>query len=69
MKKQRKKAEKGSDAESKVEIISFEAFFARAVCQGKVRFWQRDEVAAFFRDCRLREKEDSEKYEAALKRY
>lgn len=49
--------------------ITFDAFFEIAARQGKVKYRQRDEISAFFRDLKLREKEDVVTYESALKKY
>lgn len=78
MKKRPKKEEQSPSTESKVElkasetkpeIMTFETFFAKCVRIGKLKKWQHDEVAAFFKDHRLKAKEDPEVFEETLKRY
>jgi len=49
--------------------VTFESFFVKCVREGKLREWQRLEIAAFFRDLKLREKEDLEVFEESLKKY
>ncbi len=73
MEKRRKKGRKG-DASSKSEQkssseVTLDQFLERAVHQGKIRPWQRKEIAVFFRDKKLKDKEDSKIYEETLKKY
>lgn len=49
--------------------VTFETFFAKCVNDGKLQFWQHDEIAIFFKENRLRQKEDFQVYEDTLKRY
>jgi len=49
--------------------ITFEAFFIKCVSEGKLKNWQQKEIAAFFKDLKLRDKEDLEIYEQTLKKY
>lgn len=49
--------------------MTFEAFFTKCVHEGKLKDWQRLEIATFFKDMKLREKEDLETYEASLGKY
>lgn len=49
--------------------ITFEMFFTKCVHEGKLKSWQRLEIAAFFKDMSLRDKEDLEIYEATLGKY
>lgn len=57
------KAQKPSSA------TTFDAFFAKCVKEGKLKSWQSKEIAVFFKDLGLREKEDLELYEETLKKY
>lgn len=49
--------------------ITFDQFFVKCVHEGKLKHWQHNEIAAFFKDLRLKEKEDLKTYEAALVKY
>lgn len=49
--------------------MTFELFFVKCVREGKLNFWQRGEVEAFFKTKRLRPKEDLKVYEEALKAF
>jgi hypothetical protein len=69
MKKSRAKKPAELAPKKKSEPITFELFFAKCVREDKLKFWQREEIAWFFRDMRLRDKEDLEVYEEALKGY
>lgn len=51
------------------EKITFDMFFVKCVREGRLKSWQHKEVAAFFKDMRLKEKEDSEIYEATLGKF
>jgi hypothetical protein len=49
--------------------ITFEAFFHKCVFEGKLKVWQHKEIAAFFQDKKLKDKEDLEIYEETLSTY
>ena len=49
--------------------ITFEAFFSKCVFDGKLKSWQRQEIAAFFKDKKLKEKENLDVYESTLALY
>lgn len=49
--------------------VTFDAFFNRCVWEGRLRDSQRKEIAAFFRDRNLKEKENLELYESTLALY
>ena len=49
--------------------ITFDAFFIKSVNEGKLKAWQRFEIETFFSELNLRQKEDLEVYEQALKKY
>jgi len=51
------------------QVMTFDAFFNKCVMEGRLKKWQRLEIAAFFRDLNLREKEDLELFETSLKKY
>lgn len=53
----------------KVEYINFSQFFQRCVAQGVLKPFQEKELYAFFRDKGLRDKEDLDKFQKALKEY
>ena len=58
-----KKAIKPSSA------LTMEMFIAKCIHEGRLKPWQDKEIAAFFRDMKLRDKEDLEVYEAMLGKY
>ena len=49
--------------------ITMDLFIEKAVLTGKIQPWQRKEIAVFFRDKKLKEKEDPEIYSATLAKY
>lgn len=51
------------------QVITFDVFFAKCVREDKLRFWQRSEVEAFFKDLRLRTKEYLVTFEEALNKF
>lgn len=68
--KSRAKVSKSSKEDKKPSPkVTFETFFFKCVIEGKLKSWQRKEIAAFFKDMKLKDKEDSEVYEEMLKRY
>lgn len=74
MENRRQKQRAGdSKSLSKVEKpsseITFEAFFTKCVFEGKLKSWQKLEIATFFKDAKLKDKEDLEVYEATLGKY
>lgn len=70
MKKRRKRRKSSSaSAGDKKNEMTFELFFVKCVREGKLNFWQRGEVEAFFKTKRLRPKEDLKVYEEALKAF
>lgn len=74
MENQRKKnSAKSSMSKDKAikpsSALTFEAFFSKCVKDGKLKAWQDKEIAAFFKDMKLRDKEDLEVYEAMLGKY
>lgn len=52
-----------------VQEIPFELFFAKCVFEKKLKSWQRKEILAFFKDMKLREKEDLTVYEKILRKF
>lgn len=69
-KKRRSRVSETSVEEVKLsQEISFEMFFARCVATGRLKKWQRGEILAFFRDMKLREKEDLKVYEDTLGKF
>lgn len=58
-----------TEAPKPSSAITFDAFFAKCVKEGKLKSWQSKEIAVFFKDLGLREKEDLELYEETLKKY
>lgn len=71
MKKRKKTRKKSSDAPAggKKPQITLELFLTKCIREGKIRFWQKREIEAFFRDRKLKDKEDLEVYEDTLKKY
>lgn len=49
--------------------VSFDVFFAKQVKNGKLGFWQRQEILTFFKGKGLGDLEDQDKYEQILKLY
>lgn len=72
-KRRRKDPVADSVSEIKVEKpssqITFGAFFAKCVKEERLKSWQLKEIAVFFKELGLREKEDLELYEETLKKY
>lgn len=69
-KKRRLKVSEASKVEAKPsQEISFELFFAKCVHDGKLKPWQHKEILAFFKDMKLREKEDLKVYEDTLGKF
>lgn len=58
-----------ADAPKPSSAITFDAFFAKCVRESKLKSWQYREIAVFFKDLNLKEKEDLEVYEETLKKY
>ena len=58
-----------SAKEKPSSAITFDMFFIKCVKEGKLKHWQRNEIAAFFKDMKLTEKEDLKDYEAILTKY
>jgi hypothetical protein len=70
MEKGRKtKAVADSKSEQVKSEITFDLFFEKCVREGKLKSWQRMEIEAFFKDHKLREKEDSKIYADTLAKY
>lgn len=75
MRKQAKKTRKKTSktAEKKVQNesseISFKAFFDMCVRKGKLRPEQDREIEAFFKDMKLKSKEDLDTYRKMLEKY
>lgn len=67
--KHAKVSKSSSEDEKPSQEISFELFFANSVREGKLKKWQHKEIAAFFKDMKLREKEDLKVYEDALGKF
>lgn len=67
-KKTRKKSSRASASGRKPQI-TLELFLTKCIREGKIRFWQKQEIEAFFRDKKLKDKEDLEVYEDTLKKY
>lgn len=70
----KKKSKKVLETQPEVEVkapekITFSAFFSQALNQRLVRAGQEKEILAFFKDLRLKEKEDLETYLQALSKY
>lgn len=70
----KKKSKKVLEAQPEVEIkalekITFSAFFSQALNRQLVRTGQEKEILAFFKDLRLKEKEDLDTYLQALSKY
>lgn len=61
--RRRKKAPKES------KEVTFKAFFSWCVNTGKLLEHQENEILAFFRDHRLKDKEDRDKYLKVLENY
>ena len=49
--------------------VTFDWFFVRSVMNGKLKMWHKREIAAFFKDMKLNDKENLEVFESALKKY
>lgn len=49
--------------------VTFDAFFQQCLILGLIKVWQEAEIRAFFRDLGLRDKEASDKYKDALKKF
>jgi hypothetical protein len=69
MEKQRTKTKKSAVEPKPSLALTFESFFAKCVFEGRLKSWQQLEIAAFFKDAGLRDKEDLDTYEAILKKY
>lgn len=69
-KKQRSKVSESSKEDVKPsQQISFEMFFAKCVHEKKLKSWQYKEIAAFFKDMNLKDKEDLKVYEDTLGKF
>ncbi len=69
-KKQRSRVSESSNEDVKLsQQISFEMFFAKCVHEKKLKPWQHKEIAAFFKDMKLRDKEDLKVYEDTLGKF
>lgn len=69
-KKQRLKIPEASiQVEKSSQEISFEMFFAKCVYEKKLKSWQYKEILAFFRDMKLKDKEDLKVYEDTLGKF
>lgn len=62
-------SEDSSESKKLSQEIPFELFFAKCVFEGKLKYWQRKEIFAFFKDMNLREKEDLTTYEETLGKF
>lgn len=74
MKKRRKKAASSTSGRKKKVVkretaIPFTAFFAWAVGIGRLQPHQEREIRTFFREHRLEDKEDRDKYLKVLEKY
>lgn len=69
-KKAKKKKTRSKKKSKKISNeVPFKNFFAQCVRDGKLRYWQEAEIWAFFRDNRLRAKEDINLYRKMLEKY
>lgn len=67
-----KKVKPSKDSsEVKVESLekSYKGFFQECLSKGLVKPWQEQEIYVFFRELGLRDKEPSDKYIDALKKF
>ena len=69
--KRKKKASKRrkKKAPAKSKEVTFKSFFTWCVVTGKLLEHQENEILAFFRDHRLKDKEDRDKYLKVLENY
>lgn len=67
--KQRSGVSEASNGTKPSQEITFDLFFAKCVTEGKLRSWQHREILAFFRDLKLRDKEDLKVYEDSLGKF
>ncbi len=68
MKERRRKPKAVKDAKPSPQI-TLDAFFHKCVFEGKLKPWQQHEITAFFRNLKLREKEELKVYEETLAKY
>lgn len=57
-----------SSAPKKNEV-TFKAFFSRCVNLGKARYWEENQIYAFFKNRNLKDKEDLDTYQKMLGKY
>lgn len=72
MKRQRRSKRRSDEDEAKKsgpEQVLMRRFLEKCVREGKIKPWQPAEIAAFFRDMKLKDKEDPKVYEETLKKY
>jgi len=70
-KRRRKKRRSGNGKPKKLspEPVLMRRFLEKCAREGKIRPWQIAELESFFRDTKLKEKEDPKVYEETLKKY
>ena len=67
--RKKRRSDKDQAKKSGPELVLMRRFLEKCVREKKIKPWQPAEIAAFFKDHKLKDKEDQKVYEETLKKY